>query len=253
MPADGTEISRERLIAYLLAELPAGELAALDERLLREEAFAEAVEAARTDLLDEYAHGVQPGERRERIRQALHLPERSDPSVAFARALHTALADSQRRDRGRRERRGWRIARWALPLAACVLLGVGTWWYRQAPPAGRAVPSLAAAPFTLLLTPQHLRAAEGVRAVRLPPDLSALRVQIVLGAGAGAGSAEVRVSTPAGSMRFDGLAVRHFNATPFVQITLPASALRAGLYRFEVRTVAPEASRTQYSVMLVQP
>ena len=251
MPADGTEISRERLIAYLLAELPAEELAALDERLLREEAFAEAVEAARTDLLDEYARGVQPRERQERIRQALHLPERSDPSVAFARALHTALAGAQRRDRDRRVRRSWPTARWALPLAACLLLGVGTWWYRQAPPAGRAVPSLAAAPFTLLLTPQHLRAAEGVRAVRLPPDLSALRVQIVLAAGAR--SAEVRVSTPAGSMRFDGLAVRHFNATPFVQITLPASALRAGLYRFEVRTVAPEASRTQYSVMLVQP
>jgi hypothetical protein len=251
MPADGTEISRERLIAYLLAELPAGELAALDERLLREEAFAEAVEAARTDLLDEYAHGEQPRERHERIRQALHLPERSDSSVAFARALHTALAGVQRRERGRRERRDWRTARWALPLAACLLLGLGTWWYRQGPPAGRAVPSVAAAPFTLLLTPQHLRAAEGVRAVRLPPGLRALRVQIVLGSGAR--SAEVRVSTPAGSMRFDGLAVRHFNATPFVQIALPASALRTGLYHFEVRTVAPEVTRTQYSVMLVRP
>ncbi|MHB1870133.1 MAG: hypothetical protein ACYCT1_04690 [Steroidobacteraceae bacterium] len=103
----------------------------------------------------------------------------------------------------------------------------------------------------MLLSPQHLRAAEGVRAVRLPPGLSALRVQIVLALGER--SARVSVSTPVGSMRFDGLTVRHFNATPFVQITLPASALRAGLYRFEVRTVAPEASGTQYPVMLVQP
>ena len=52
MPTEGTDISREQLVAYLLGELPAEELAELDQKMLCDSAFATAAEALRTDLLD---------------------------------------------------------------------------------------------------------------------------------------------------------------------------------------------------------
>ncbi|NNM62382.1 MAG: hypothetical protein HKM03_09450, partial [Steroidobacteraceae bacterium] len=51
------EVSRERLLAYLLEELPAGELSALDEQVLKDEHFAAAFAALRADCLDDYALG----------------------------------------------------------------------------------------------------------------------------------------------------------------------------------------------------
>ena len=236
MSGDGVEQTRERLLAYLLGELPAEELAAFDVRLLRDADFAASLEAARVDLLEEYALGACTDRRRERIAQALNLSGAQDESVRFARALAPALARLAPA-RAVRARSGVsrEPLRWALPLAACALLGVGLWRYspwRHAD--GRAVRSSTPATFTVLLRPARLRSASGLRVVHIPGAAQQVRVQIVLRHAVG--RAEVILRHDSSALRVERLAVHHLGATPFVQFILPRRRLAPGQYQLRVRS-----------------
>ena len=231
--ADGTEETRERVLAYLLGELPAGELAEFDRRLLRDESFAASLEAARVDLLDEYARREGPHGRRERIGRALNLTGEADASVRVARALAHQLARAGVPRAS--ERRGASRAplRWAVMLAACGVLGIGLWRYGPwGAGTGTGAPP-AAARYTLLLRPARLRSARAPQRVRLPPAARPLRVQIVLHRGVS--GAEVTVRGAAGVRRLRALRLHHLQGRPFVQFTLSPRGLPPGLYRFSVR------------------
>ncbi len=238
MQGEGVEQIQDRLLAYLLGELPADELAAFDARWLREEDFAVALEAARVELLEEYALGACTERRRERIAQALNLSGPQDESVRFARALPHAMARFA--PPGRRS--GLRLTavgapvRWALPLAACVLLALGLW--RYSPPwhtQGQTVRSSAPTTFTVLLRPVRLRSASGVRVVHIPLAARQVRVQIVLRQAAG--RAVVILRHDASVLRVERLAIHRLGATSFVQFILPRHRFVPGEYQLMVRSL----------------
>ena len=235
MPGAGGEQTQERLLAYLLGELPADELAAFDARWLREEDFAAALEAARLELLEQYALGACSERRRERIAQALNLSGPQDESVRFARALPHAL--TRFAPPGRRS--GIRFAaplRWALPLAACALLALGLWRYGPGwHTPGQTVRSSAPATFTVLLRPARLRSASGVRVVHIPITAQQVRVQIVLRHAVG--RAEVILRHEASVLRVERLAIHHLGATSFVQFILPRRRFAPGEYQLMVRSL----------------
>lgn len=246
MPVDGNEISRGRLIAYLLGELAAEELAALDERVLRDEAFAETLEALRTDLLDEYALGTVSASERERIGRALNLRGESDAPVRFARALHRQL------DRPGGLRQGaWALrARWAVPIAASVLLVFGAWWYWPAAQmSGNGSVLGRGTVYTLLLRPARLRGADGMRTVQIPAGVTTLQVQIELRETGP--FAEVSLRGPGQGLRFRHLPVRTFAGVRFVQFTVPRSALQTGRYTLEVRSPDATEALRHYSLWIV--
>lgn len=253
MPSEGTDQARERLLAYRLGELAAGELAEIDERLLRDDHFAAALEAARVELLDEYALGEGSHSRRERIARALNLTGEQDASVRFARALAQQLATPsdtlQARARSAAPRGSMR---WALMLAASVVLAMGLWRYspwRQSP--GVRTPP-AAAPFTLLLRPEQLRSTSGAQILHVPPAVQRLRVQIVLRRGVT--RAEVDVRGAGRVVRRDHLRIRALAGRPFVQFELPRRTLPAGAYRITVRSVRRGQAWTErYWVDIASP
>ncbi len=256
MPTEGTDISREQLVAYLLGELPAEELAELDQKMLCDSAFATAAEALRTDLLDEYATGEATGER-DRLRRALNVAGDFDRPVQLARALHIHLSLAERqfgsRRRPRRRPAAMPIVRWALPLAACLVLGFGAWQYWLGRHRDIGVSAVNGSPaYTLLLRPDRLRGGGVQRVVRLPAGLTALPVQIVVPRGTQ--SADVILQGPAGSTRIRALAVQSLSGTSFVQLTVPRSALPPGEYRITVHAAGGEAPTVKhYWVAVVSP
>ena len=235
MSADGTDETRERLLAYLLGDLPADDLAEFDARLLRDESFAASLEAARVDLLDEYARREGPHSRRERIGRALNLTGEADESVRFARSLAHQLARGAGGPQASARRGASRAPlRWAVTLAACGVLGIGLW--RYGPWGGGTGPSAppAATRYTLLLRPARLRSARAPQLVRMPPAARRLRVQIVLHRGVS--GAEVTIRGAAGVQRLRSLRLQHLQGRSFVQFALSPRRLPPGLYRFSVRS-----------------
>ncbi len=248
MVVDESEMSRGRLLAYLLGELTAEDLAAIDARVLCDDAFAEALEALRTDLLDEYALGPLDAAERDRIRRALNLRGEADSPVRFARALHRRL---EREATPRHSLwTGW--VRWALPIAASVLLVFGAWWYWPDSPLllSRSAPSGEAA-YTVLLRPVRLRAAEALRTVRIPSGVTKVRVQIELRGPAT--FAAVDLHGPHGRLHFEHLAVRTFDGVRFVQVTVPRSALQTGRYTAVVRSQGGAEAEQRYALWVLAP
>lgn len=242
MSSGATGPSREQMLAYLLGELPAQELARIDQQLLTDDEFAGAMEEARHDLLDAYALGTLPGGQRERARRALNVSAGDFP-VVFARALRTGLKKTAADRAARAEPAqneliaagtrapGWRRPlRWALPLVACVIVAFGGWWlWPGHGPGGTAGPDGA---FVLLLRPQVLRGASAARVVSLPAGQSALEVQAVV-----RGSAKryaVRVQDASGGWIYADLAARETGGVRFIQFAIPPSRVHSGEYRFEV-------------------
>jgi hypothetical protein len=221
-----SEISRERLLAYLLGELPAEELSALDEQVLKDEDFADALDAMRADCLDDYALGRGSREERERIARALNLAGSDDRSVALARAWHRALAPRDHRAAGRGR---WA---WALALAASVVLAIGIGWLMPWESTTVNPGTGGGHGFVLLLQPEVLRGATAPGPVVIPGTAPDLDVQIVVRRSAPRYT--VRVLGPTGPSTYQGLAVRTAGKNRYVQFSIPRGRMATGTYRFEV-------------------
>lgn len=270
MPSDAIEVSRERLLGYLLGELAPRELAAIDQRLLQEDAFADAFEEARNDLLDAYALDALPLEQRERARHALNLSSREDPAVAFSCALRRALGTGEA---GARESGGdrWegpgasaparsrrlrdRLWRRSLAFAASVALASGLWWgWTLLGPGGLPAPGHSGhGGFVLLLRPAVMRGAAPAQAVSVPAPLHTLAVQIVVTGPAA--RYRVRVRGPVGTSIYPDLPVRQAAGARFIQFSIPHSQLVSGEYRVELERAGPGEPRVlrRYEVRLHVP
>lgn len=254
-------LSREGLLAYLLGELPAAELAAIDRRLLEDETFGDLLEEARHELLEGYASGRLSDSECEQVRRALHLPrEARGGEAGFARALRQAMRQASPdptpvlRGRGR-----WGVWPAALAAALVAALGLGL-LLRDArltgvPGAGSpgAPPDSTAAGFVLLLRPAVLRGPSSVPPVRLPEGLRSLQTQIVVPDGVG--RYEVQVRSPSGLLVYPRLAPQSANGVSFVQLWIPRARLSSGTYEFLLVRDTPAAPSIlrRYSVHLIAP
>lgn len=273
-------LSRERLLAYLLGELPPLELAALDERVLADEAFADLLEEARNDLLDAYVLGALSQADRERARRALNLAPGGGGSEAdFSRALTEALRrDPEARpgSRPRVEESGWLRSQWtplwATALAACLVAALGVWISRG--PAflggepGGARPNLPAGSeismggssfahpdegFVLLLQSAVMRGQSPEQTVRLPQALQALQTQIIVPSATA--RYDVRVESPSGQFAYHELAPQSASGESFVQFSIPRERLSSGIYDFQLLQASSGSPRLvrRYSVHIIVP
>ncbi len=250
--------SRERILAYLLGELPPAELAGIDHRLLTDEAFADLLEEARNELLDAYALGALTEAQGERARRALNLPPAGRGAEAdFPRALAQALRRAERRPGpGSRARPGHGMRLWAAALAACMVCAVGLWLLlRGASPEGGAVAgsSRPGAAFVLVLRPDVLRGPVSAQTVRLPEALQSLQTQIVVPDARG--QYEVRVRSAAGQLVYRDLTPRSLGGVSFVQLAIARDHLAPGTERFLILQVGPGGPRQvqRYSVRVIAP
>lgn len=230
-------ISGERLLGYLLGELPSHELAEIDRRLLEDDEFADALGEARDDLLDAYALGALAPEQRDRVHRALGLTGERDARLEFSRALHEALRSPP--PSGAREAPpgtdrsspARRAGYWALPVAACLALGAGLWLTRGAHLGNGPSPAVAAGPhFVLLLSPEVLRGEGPERRVSMPRDAAALDVQIVVPDEAM--RYDVQVSSPSGHSTYANLVPRSTSGLSYVELSMPRAQLRSLSYEF---------------------
>lgn len=253
-------LSRERLIAYLLGELPPPELAEIDRRLLKDEAFGDLLEEARNDVLDAYTLGTLPEAQRERARRALNLPPGGQGAqggqsaqAGFARALSRALRQTPQASAIRsRLPKSRRVELWAGALAACMVAGLGLWLaLRGAVPAGGS--SRPDATFVLLLRPTVLRGPGPEQIVRLPAGLRALETQIVVPDSGG--RYEVEVESASGQSAYPGLVPQSLGAVSFVQLAIARDRLPPGSYRFLLLQTAPGPARplSRYTVHVIAP
>jgi hypothetical protein len=108
--------SDDRLVRYLLGDLPDDEAERLDERSITDDALALRLRVMENDLIDRYARGEPFDAALERFdsmfRTSAHLRER----VRFAQALSALTA--ARADSG--QRRGW----WGLAAAAVLVISM---------------------------------------------------------------------------------------------------------------------------------
>src|SRR5258705_12416146 len=89
----------ERIIAYLLEELPEEELERFEDECFEQERWPDQIDLAEEDLVDAYLRGELSGERRERFEQNYLTTESRQERVRMAAALLRRVdeynADSQ--------------------------------------------------------------------------------------------------------------------------------------------------------------
>jgi hypothetical protein len=84
-------VANAQLRALLLHSLAEKEMEALSGRILLEEGFAERLQEAEIDLLDDYAHERLKPEERAGVERYLLISPVNRERVLTARALHSAL------------------------------------------------------------------------------------------------------------------------------------------------------------------
>ena len=228
-PSDAT------LRRWLLQQLPPEDTAPLEERLLQDAEFGERLHAAETDLLDDFARGqLNETERaaaarlltatprdRMRLRIALALARLTGHAPSALRLRH-ARAPATRRHAGSPRR--WGVAAAGGLFAACALVAVVVGFNLR-----RNVTTI-----TLLANQQRGIATE---AIAIPRDATTILLQAEVDASDtqqgyslmidqdGHGTFVARVS-----------GARESGAYRFVEVSVPATALRGGRHR--VRVVA---------------
>ncbi len=135
----------EKMRGYLLGSLSAEETERLDELSITDAAFADALAAVESDLVDAYVLGELGDERRQFESHYLASPQRRD-NVEFARAfqlfgerqeamLRSAEYDPRRPKKvswfksyvGSASVRQWSVLQWGFATAALILLVAGSW------------------------------------------------------------------------------------------------------------------------------
>ncbi|HTW37498.1 MAG TPA: hypothetical protein VMD49_02935 [Steroidobacteraceae bacterium] len=251
MPAESP--TGERLLAYLLGELPPEELADIDRQLLDSDEFADALEDARNELLDAYARGTLAPARHERIGRALGLaPLDHGFQVAFSNALHRTLQGQPRAPRAGYletarpiDRRGRSRPRyWAVPLAACLALAAGLWIARDTLMRQAGRPAIGSGPqpaFVLLLSPEVLRGPTAIQTVSVPQRLASLDVQLVVPDPSFRYT--VRIEDPPERTTYSGLIPRTVSGVSFVELSIPRTRLKSRTYDFLLLREGPGAGQ----------
>jgi hypothetical protein len=118
-------MSDERLIAYLLGELPEAESVRLEEQYLADETVFAELRAIEAELYDAYArNSLSPARRRLFEQKLLATPEQRW-QLEFSRTLQRVPRTEQRRGR---------LATVAAVAAVLVLAVVLRWWFATPPP-----------------------------------------------------------------------------------------------------------------------
>ncbi|HEX8845169.1 MAG TPA: hypothetical protein VF791_11025 [Pyrinomonadaceae bacterium] len=181
----------ERIIAYLLGELPEDESEQFEDECFAQEDWPAQISLGEEDLIDAYLRGELTQERRQRFERNYLVTQARQERVAMAAALLRQVDEYQSTSKvavaarqagltwGERLRALWNNQGLALRAAAslgAVAILAGILWlslFRGASPKSYA---------PLMLTPGVQNRAEGVQAakVRLPLNADGLRITLIL-------------------------------------------------------------------------
>ncbi|HTG15817.1 MAG TPA: hypothetical protein VK747_11170 [Blastocatellia bacterium] len=180
----------ERIIAYLLEELPEDDLERFEDECFAQESWPTHIHLVEEDLIDAYLRNELIPERRQRFERNYLTTETRQDRVSMAAALLrqideynaaskvTAVVQPPVLTLAERFRAFWNSQAWGLRAAtgiATVVVIAGALWISFRPPSPRTFATL-----TLSITSNNR--AEGAQAdkVNLPPNAEALNVSLTL-------------------------------------------------------------------------
>jgi hypothetical protein len=225
-------VSRDRLIAYLLHQIPEEERLDFAGEWFADQDLCDELTMVEAELFDGYARGTLPEAQRELVAKFLLTSEEQRRKLNFATTLGTALAKPQPPAR----RMPW------LALAAALIVGLAgvmAWMAVQnhhlrgeianeRASAARPAPDGA---YTASLAPQDLRGASREPVVQVPPGAGMLRLELELPEG------EKRASYGAAVLnggrriwREEPVKSQEKEGTTVAVVWIPADILTAGTY-----------------------
>jgi hypothetical protein len=179
----------ERIIAYLLQELPEEEMEQFEDDCFAQESWPSEINLAEEDLIDAYLRDELTREQRQRFEQHYLTTEARQERVLMAAALLRHVderqaaaqtpvdAEPQVQGWSGRFRDFWNNQGWALPAVAAltvVAIIAGAWWaYRPRTPSPRTLA-------TLTLTISNSNRGGGAQAGKVSLPLSALKISLML-------------------------------------------------------------------------
>jgi hypothetical protein len=247
----------ERIIAYLLKELPEEELERFEDECFARESWPGDIDPVEEDLIDDYLRDELPPERRrrfelnyltsparrERVRMAAGLLRHVDERAPRLAPTPFAPADGETWfDRLRAYWGGLNWARQATAALALVFVVSGLWWLSR--PAGTDPSHSVAKTFDpLVLTISYGNRATGVRAgkAKLPRDGGGLKLLLTLPQTSSPPAAYYRVQleTIDGEIKLSEKVVRENQSIP---VDIPAKTLARGQYVVQLFAVGDDGS-----------
>src|SRR5947209_1065036 len=249
-------MTENRIIAYLLEELPKEELEQFEEDCFGVEDWPDQIELVEEDLIDAYLrHELTTEQRQHFERNYLTTGARKDRVIMAAALLGhlddieaapepTVRAPSAELSWAERLRGFWSNGRWQLRAAAAltlVIIVVGGFWFYLS----RETRPQSFATLILEINVSNNR-AEGVRASRvmLPLKADALKIFLKLPAGASPNT-DYRVTLENDSLDTKTLKIAERDAQS-VAVDLPAAQLKRGLYA--LRLFATQTNGTEQRI-----
>jgi hypothetical protein len=239
----------ERIVAYLLGELPDEESERFDEECFAGEDWPEEVRAAEHDLVDAYLRYELTPEQRQHFEQNYLTTEKRMKRVATAAALLGHVETLGEEKTSEQKQSGptwinsfiavWHRQSWALRAGLAVgvvAVVVGAVWLAR---------SRSSAPrsfATLTLTIADSNRAEGAQPnrVKIPPGTDALRIYLRLpGEAAGAARYRVELEKEEGEKSPVGVVGRDPET---ITVEIPADQLNRGEYALRLFTVRPDGA-----------
>jgi hypothetical protein len=244
----------ERIIAYLLEELPEAEMERFEDECFAQEEWPEEIAAVEDDLIEAYLRDQLTPERRRSFEQNYLATGARQERVAAAAALLRCIDERNTDERnvapephvetvapeqnwGERFRAFWGRTSWAARAAAAamvVFLIAGAWWLFSPRPHGTFA--------TLTLTLSQSNRAEGaqVEKVELAPNTDALRVALSLPQPTPQ-AARYRVELENADGQRQPVEISESDAQ-FVQVVIPAARLTRGQYALKLFAIRGDGS-----------
>ena len=239
----------ERIIAYLLEELPEEDAVQFEEECFARESWPSEINLIEEDLIDDYLRGELAPERRRHFEQnyltTAARRERVRMAAALLRHVDEDSADAEATDAEAivampaagqtwawRLRDFWSGQTWGLRAAAgalaALVIVVGLWWFSASRTPNE---SRTATYATLALSISNGSRAQGasVSRVKLSPDAGGLKIFLTLPDGATSSeSYRVQLEDVDGEIKFSGRAEPADARS--VSVAIPASQLGRGQY-----------------------
>jgi hypothetical protein len=245
----------ERIIAYLLNELPEAELEEFEDECFAAESWPSLIDVVEEDLIDDYLRGELSPERRRSFEQHYLTTDARQQRVAMAAVLlrhvderaFVAVPSPIARPNGQTwfERlRSFRSYRSWMPQAAVALATVflvaGLWWLAVP----RQHPSLKQSFEPLVLHASNSERAGGAQAgkAKLPRDGRGLKLFLIIPQSfASTASYHVQVESIDGEIKLSEMFARDEQSVP---VEIPAALLTRGRYVAKLNVVKTDASGT---------
>lgn len=245
----------ERIIAYLLEELPQDDLERFEDECFAQESWPTQIDLAEEELIDAYLREELVPERRRRFEENYLTTETRQERVSVAAALLRHIDEYNASPEpvvvvppteptlAERFRAFWREQTWGLRAAAAIAIVAvisGALWLLFPPPSPR--------PFAALtLSISSSNRAEGSQAgtVKLPPNAEALKVSLVLPQPSPpAARYRVELENDNGEAKSSEVAGKDAQS---VLVVIPAAQLARGQYALKLFAIKTDGAEQRIS------